>query len=74
MLPAIWPAKVDVKEVTKNARSSLVALLDLKLLDAADCSGEMRITSPAMWNHMTCGKLHAGPYEGYEPKTRRRIM
>lgn len=73
MLPAIWPAKVDVRDVMKNAKSSLVALLDLKLLDAADCSGETRMSNPIMWNHMICGKLQTGPTEGYAPKMRRRV-
>lgn len=48
MLPAIWLAKVDVREVTKNAKRSLVTLGDLKLLDAADCNGEMRIRNPTI--------------------------
>lgn len=74
MLPAIWPARVETRQVTKNAKSSLVALADLKLLDAVDCNGEMRMKSPTTWNHMTCGKIQIGPTEGYRPKMRRRIM
>jgi hypothetical protein len=73
ILPAIWLANVDVREVTKNAKRSLVTLGDLKLLDAADCNGEMRIRNPTTWNHITCGNIQTGPTVGYRPKMRRRV-
>ena len=44
--PAIWLAKVEVKEVMKNAKRSLELLLELKFLEAKDCSGEIRTMKP----------------------------
>ena len=73
MLPAIWPARVDVREVTKNAKRSLGAFENLKLLDAVACNGEMMTRKPTIWNHMTCGKVQTAPTEGYRPKIRRSV-
>lgn len=53
-------------------KSSLVASLDLKLFEAVDRSGEIRMRNLTTWNHMTCGKLQTGLYEGYRPKMKRR--
>ena len=44
--PAIWPAKVDVREVTKKPKRSLELLLELRFFRAMSCSGEMRIRRP----------------------------
>jgi len=44
--PAIWPAKVDVKEVIKKAKKNLESLFMLKAFVALACKGEDRIIKP----------------------------
>lgn len=46
--PAIWPAKVDVREVMKKAERSLELLWELRLFAATDCIGEIRTRKPAI--------------------------
>jgi hypothetical protein len=54
--PAIWPAKVDVKEVVKNASDSLMLVLGFHMfLTANDCKGEAKTRSPISWNHNNGG-------------------
>ena len=54
--PAIWPARVDVKAVTKKAGTSLASLFEFHVfLTATDCNGEIRIMKPIIEFIQTLG-------------------
>lgn len=62
--PAICPAKVEVKDVTKTAKVSMEPFAVLRFFRAVDCSGEARIRKPTIWNHINGGYSQTGPTKG----------
>ena len=45
----------------KNPINSLVSFVESRSFLAMAWRGEMRMMSPAIWNQVSRGKVHAGP-------------